>query len=122
MSQHCACPFGATASVRSWERVGRVLVTLARRLLFIPVHGYVDDLFGAERYVHIAFHVQFQVNTVCSDRRKDCAEHALQCLARLIKAVLGDDAVAAHKQDVGPSLVILGCNVQPWAGGFKYEC
>ena len=42
-SEHIACPFGATASVHAWERIGNALAHLARKLLHLPVLRYVDD-------------------------------------------------------------------------------
>ena len=50
VSVHYACPFGALSSVHGWERTGRLLTTLARKILHLPTDRYVDDLFGAERY------------------------------------------------------------------------
>ena len=35
-STHFACPFGSSASVHSWERLGAMLANVARRLLKIP--------------------------------------------------------------------------------------
>ena len=49
VSEHYACPFGASASVHCWERVGAMLACIAVRVLWIPAFRYVDDLFGAER-------------------------------------------------------------------------
>ena len=49
VASHFACPFGATSSVWSWERVGAMIVTIARKLLRIPAFRYVDDLFSADR-------------------------------------------------------------------------
>ena len=49
VSTHFACPFGATSSVHSWERVGALVTSGCRRLLKIATWRYVDDLFGAER-------------------------------------------------------------------------
>ena len=49
LSAHNACPFGASASVYAWERVGAILGTVARRLLKLVVFRYVDDFFAPER-------------------------------------------------------------------------
>ena len=49
ISQHFACAFGSLASVHNWERVGAMIVCFARRLLWIPVMRYVDDMFSADR-------------------------------------------------------------------------
>ena len=51
VAQHHAMPFGATASVSAWHRVGGLLLELARRLLQLPIYRYVDDYFAAERSV-----------------------------------------------------------------------
>jgi len=88
ISGHYAMPFGAVASVHAWDRIGTCLCAIARRILFLPLLRYVDDYFAAESVA--------------------CAEHALSVFARLVKACLGDGAVAAHKLDVGNPLVILG--------------
>jgi len=49
---HYGMPFGATASVEAWHRVGDLLLQIARRLLHIPLYRYVDDFFCAERSVN----------------------------------------------------------------------
>jgi len=46
-------------------------------------------------------------------------EHALECVARLVRALLGDDAVADGKAEHGASLVILGVLICPEASGFR---
>ena len=48
--------------------------------------------------------------------RPECVEHAMQCLARLVRAVLGEDAIENKKLDHGSSLVVLGAEIR-----FKYE-
>ena len=50
MSAHYACPFGATASVHAWERIGHLIRWVARELLKLAVLAYVDDAFAIERY------------------------------------------------------------------------
>ena len=40
--------------------------------------------------------------------RPESVEHAMQCFARLVRALLGDSAVADRKLDSGNSLEILG--------------
>ena len=49
VATHHAAPFGATASVVAWHRVGALIAALARKLLHIPVLRYVDDYFAPER-------------------------------------------------------------------------
>ena len=50
VSAHYACPFGATASVHAWERIGHLIRWVARKLLKLAVLAYVDDAFAIERY------------------------------------------------------------------------
>ena len=87
-----SCPFGATASVYNWERVGRFLRKIARKLLHIALFEYVDDYFAAER--------------------PDVAEHALGCFARVVRAVLGKAAIAEDKLMFGSTLEVLGVVVK----------
>ena len=49
MARHYGMPFGATASVVAWHRIGALLSEIARKLLHLPVFRYVDDYFAAER-------------------------------------------------------------------------
>ena len=50
--------------------------------------------------------------------RKGSTEHALECLERLIKVLLGPDAIAKDKSSSGPKLVILGVEIELAACGF----
>lgn len=90
-SVHKSCPFGAKASVFNWERVGRFLRTVARRLLHIGMFEYVDDYFAAEH--------------------PSVVEHAMECFAKVVRALLGDGAIAEGKLLWGSSLEILGVQV-----------
>ena len=58
----------------------------------------MDDFFGAERSA--------------------CAKHALSCIERIVKLMLGNDAVAAEKCEWGATLTILGVDVAPQHDGF----
>ena len=91
VSMHKACPFGALASVHAWERVGRLLATLARKLLHLPVLRYVDDLFTCDR--------------------PESAEHAKNCFARLCRVLLGPDAIEPKKLEHGVHLIVLGAEL-----------
>ena len=91
-SVHKSCPFGAKASVLNWERIGRFLRTVARRLLHIAMFEYVDDYFAAEN--------------------PRVVEHAMQCFAKIVGALLGNNAIATDKLEFGASLNILGVNVK----------
>ena len=87
-SEHIACPFGATASVHAWERIGNALAHLARKLLHLPVLRYVDD------YV--------------SPERPKCLSHSMRCFARLARLLLGPDSIAESKMEAGKELCVLG--------------
>ena len=85
---HNACCFGSTASVHAWHRVGALLCHVARVMLHLPLLRYVDDYFSADR--------------------AESSAHALQCFARVVRAIMGDDALAEHKLQHGMPLNVLG--------------
>ena len=87
-ARHNAMNFGATASVHAWNRIGALITCIARRLLFIPLLRYVDDVFSVDR--------------------PQCVEHSLECIARLVRAILGPDALKEKKMEFGSPLVVLG--------------
>jgi len=121
VSFHNACAFGATSSVHSWERVGAMLTVFARKLLRIPVFRYVDDLFSTDRPVCVlARLLHARPNCVGGVLgRPCCVEHAMHCMERLVKAVLGEDAVAIGKLEFGTAqLVVLGIVMAPRMDGF----
>ena len=96
---HHALPFGCVGSVHGWDRIGQSLQVIARRLLHIPALRYVDDFFSAEP--------------------EQTAAHAMDCFARLVRAILGQTAIAAKKLEVGKELVVLGIKVAPVSQGIK---
>ena len=49
---------------------------------------------------------------ICVWRREETAEHAMSCFVRLVRALLGESAIADEKCECGPSLVILGVEFQ----------
>jgi len=53
--------------------------------------------------------------------RPETMEHALQCLARLIRALLGPTAVAANKLACGRTLEVLGVGL-PWCACVLRVC
>ena len=97
VSCHNACMFGASSSVYNWERLGELLTVIAIRWLGICAFRYVDDFFAPER--------------------AETMQHATQCIARLIRAVLGREAIEDRKLDFGLSLVVLGVRCQLSAAG-----
>jgi len=113
-----ATPFGASSSVYSWERVGALICTIARRALRIATFRYVDDFFAAERYVHGARVCSTGHVPPCSHGRPQSVEHAMQAFARLVRVLLGTEAIADRKLEFGASLVVLGVHVWPSAAGF----
>ena len=87
-SQHTACPFGATACVHAWERIGNTLAHLARKLLHLPVLRYVDDYVSPERPKWLS--------------------HSMRCFVRLARLLLGPDSIAESKMEFGKDLCVLG--------------
>ena len=69
-----------------------MLTHLARVILKIAVLRYVDDYFWAEHAETIA--------------------HAKDCFATVVRALLGEAAIAAHKLEHGLSLTILGLDME----------
>ena len=119
-SQHKACPFGASSSVHAWERVGALLTVVARRVLKLPIFRYVDDVFSADRHVAgRSVNCCACVGLALCDDRPESVEHALQCMVRLTRAVLGPDAVAEHKAEFGAKLTVLGVLMTPKDTGFE---
>ena len=90
---------------------GELIKVLARRILKLPVLRFVDDYFSAES--------------------KETAQHAMKCFARcvcifhvcrslvpatcftrLVRAIMGEDAIAKNKLEHGNPLTILGITVE----------
>ena len=87
-AQHHATPFGFIASVPAWDIVGEALEVIITRLLWIAVLRYVDDYFAAED--------------------EETAEHALDCMKKVVDAVLGENALSAEKCEAKNPLTVLG--------------
>ena len=100
VSFHYAKPFGATSSVFNWHRVGDLILTIARRILHMPMSRYVDDYFSPER----------QENMV----------QGSQLFARLVRMLLGKTSIAVDKLKSELSLVVLGILVQPSKTGVSF--
>ena len=84
-------PFGCTGSVFAWDGVAATIAHVARVLLPLPVLRYVDDYFAVAR-------------------PGEC-HHAMTCFARLVRAILGPDAIAANKLIHGNPTEVLGLDV-----------
>jgi hypothetical protein len=119
VSQHAACPFGAKASVHAWERVGAAITHIARKYLKIALLRYVDDLFAAERCVCLVCVVVLGSACVRNKCRKETMEHAVSCMARLIRVLLGPTAVADQKLAFGARLDVLGVDIKMSKRGYK---
>ena len=105
--------------MHAWEREGAAVTHIARKFLKMAVMRYVDDLFAPERCVQMCvtlLHVVAQC--VCCIRRKATMEHALQCLARLIRVLLGPTAVAEKKLACGAHLDVLGVDIKMSRRGY----
>jgi hypothetical protein len=101
IAQRYACPFGAVASVHAWKRIGAALCHIAQTFLMLPILRYVDDYFGPDRLATV--------------------EHGLQCFVRLVRLLLGSDAVADDKTAFGSRLDILGVDLEMSLKGFKFR-
>jgi hypothetical protein len=97
LARHNAMPFGCVASVHAWDRVGAFLRHLGRVVLKLPLGRYVDDFFAV-------------------DRAAD-AEHALNCFARMVRAILGPDSLSNDKMEHGHPLQVLGLHFEADTAG-----
>ena len=91
VSQHYAMPFGFLASVFSWERLGMFIKRVGIVLLRIPLSKYVDDFYAVETAA--------------------CGQTALNCLVRVVQALLGPGALSPKKIMIGNPLPLLGFSV-----------
>ena len=78
--------------MHAWERIGAAIRYLARVLLRLPVFRFVDDFYSAEKAT--------------------LAQHAKGCFARLVRALMGADAIAEKKLEYGNPLTVLGIDVE----------
>jgi len=98
-ARHIATPFGCVGSVHSWHRIGAALLCIARRLLGLVLFRYVDDFFGLES--------------------AGLVDIALSAFVRLVRAILGETAIAEKKCAHGAALDILGLCVAPSADDIR---
>lgn len=89
---HLAMKFGGVGAVHGWDRAGAMLCHIARVVLRIPALRYVDDFFAVDH--------------------PECVDHAMTCFARMVRAVLGPNAVAPDKLAHGVPLEVLGLVVR----------
>ena len=103
--------------MHGWERIGALITRIARKILHIPILRYVDDFFSALRAAEAGAGAR-----VCFRARARSfaqAEHALGCLVRLVRALLGPSALAEHKRECGNPLVILGLRIKLSPAGMR---
>ena len=93
IARHNAMMFGSCGSVLAWDRLGELVRTIVCNVLKIPALRWVDDYFGVE-------HV------------KGTTEHVKDCFARIVRAMLGPDAIETAKLEHGNPLTILGTDVK----------
>ena len=120
VAMQLACPFGATSSVQAWQRIAAAVTFLGRSILGVVVFCYVEDYIGVDRCCACLL-VGCSMHGVILVLRPECAEHAMQCMARLVRVILGKSAVAARKLEFGPTLVALGIRITPCASGYRCE-
>ena len=90
---------------------GELIKALARRILKLPVLRFVDDYFSAESKETAQHAMQCLA-------RCDCIFHVFHflvpvtCLIRVVRAVMGEDAIAKNKLEHGNPLTILGTTVE----------
>ena len=53
--------------------------------------------------------------------RPECMEQSMKCFARLVKAVLGNDAISEAKLCFGMNLTLLGVEVELTRQGYKCQ-
>ena len=81
--------------------IGCFLKALGRQLLRLILLHYVDDFFGTER--------------------SECVETAKEVFARLVRACLGDTAIAQRKLEHGRSLTVLGVDIDIMYEGISFS-
>ena len=142
-AQHLVMPFGSAASVHHWERVGSLLAAIARRILHIPVSRRAFDKFERTSFFgkHGTFIPRF-VDDFYAPERAGSAKHAMEVFARcdahrfpitraryvvptyscfrMVRCLLGPNAIAANKLEAGMPLVILGIQIEISSAGVKY--
>ena len=100
-ARHCALMFGAIGAVYGWGRLGAFLQHVLRAVLRVPLFRYVDDFFSLDK--------------------QGCGKHAMECAARVVRAMLGTSALAQEKMDHGSSLVVLGIQIWTSTQGVRLE-
>lgn len=103
-------------------RLGAAITHLVRVLLKIPILRYVDDFFGparlqCRRTITVHLHDARMKGSMCCS--VSTLDKSLDQMARLIRLLLGRDAVAEDKLECGESLVVLGLQIDLSIRGFS---
>ena len=99
-SRFDASMIGGIGALHAWDRVGALLKHVAKVILMVPIFRYVDDFFAVD---HAA-----------------SARHALSCFARVLRAALGQGALAPGKMEQGVPLQVLGLSVNVTTLGSRW--
>lgn len=92
-----------------------MITRICRKLLRVALLRYVDDLFSVER-ASLAPPAPSHATAAALRRRvRSQARHALECVVRVVRALLGDGAIADRKTACGRPLVILGLQIEALA-------
>ena len=132
-SGHLASYFGAASSVDSFDRVGalaralcsrhssRLVLRLCRgpaahRILDVAILRYVDDLFGTEGEDTV---LSASFASPHAARFAPQVAEAVGFAVRLLRCLLGADAIAQKNVEHGNPLVVLGVEVKAYPTGFR---
>ena len=100
-ARHNAMMFGAIGAVHGRDRLGALVKHVGRAVLRLPLFRYVDDYFSLDH--------------------QDAAQHALECFARIVRAMLGQEALAPAKMECANPLEVLGVRVKVDPDGVSLE-
>lgn len=109
--------FRKGASVQGWERTGALLRAIVVRILYVLLLRYVDDYFGCDRPSEAAAVLAPAQSTKPCARRGE-VEHALNCVTRLLRAVMGQSVLADRKLVAGAPIGVLGLHLRVSRYGF----
>ena len=87
------------------------------RILYVLLLRYVDDYFGCDRPSEAAAILAPAQSTKPCARRGE-VEHALNCVKRLLRAVMGQSVLADRKLVAGAPIGVLGLHIRVSRYGF----
>ena len=98
-ARHKALMSGSVGSVHGWDRVGSLFRHLGRRVLQMALNRWVDDYYSLEMLGTEA--------------------HAMQCFARMVRAIMGATAPSESKLESGVKLDVLDMTISYDGAGVK---